>query len=67
LFCFRDTDFASVAESLGCLGLRATTRKEFRDALGHALSARRPVVIDTVTDADAQAERAWVPSTDARH
>jgi acetolactate synthase I/II/III large subunit len=67
MFAFRDTDFAAVAENLGCLGLRATTRAEFRDALGHALQAKRPVVIDAVTDAEAQAERAWRPSPAASY
>ncbi len=67
LFTFRDTNFATVAESLGCLGLRATNRKEFRDAFRQALDAKRPVVIDTVTDADAQADRAWVPAGGIGH
>ena len=58
---FLDTDFSKVAESLGCVGLRATTRGEFREAFGKALSLARPVVIDAVADATAMAERAWVP------
>lgn len=54
---FRETDFSKVAESLGCVGLRATRRSEFRDALRHALTLDRPVVIDAVTDGMAMAER----------
>ena len=65
MFTFRNTDFTKVAESLGCVGLRATSRAEFHDAFAHALTAGRPVVIDAVTDADAQAERAWVPPASA--
>jgi len=64
---FRDTDFAKVAESLGCVGLRATKRGEFREALGHALSLNKPVVIDAVTDQTAMAERAWVPAAGGAH
>lgn len=54
---FRETDFSKVAETLGCVGLRATRRSEFRDALRHALTLDRPVVIDAVTDVTAMAER----------
>jgi acetolactate synthase I/II/III large subunit len=64
---FRDTDFAKVAESLGCVGLRATNRAELREALGHALSLDRPVVIDAVTDPAAMAALAWVPSAGGAH
>jgi acetolactate synthase I/II/III large subunit len=64
---FRNTDFAKVAESLGCVGLRATKRSEFREALGHALSLDKPVVIDAVTDEMAMAERAWVPAAGGGH
>jgi len=64
---FRDTDFSKVAESLGCVGLRATTRGEFREAFGKALSLARPVVIDAVADATAMAERAWVPPARGAH
>jgi acetolactate synthase-1/2/3 large subunit len=55
IYSFRDTDFAKVAEDLGCVGLRATTRSQFREALTHALSLDRPVEIDAVTDVAAMA------------
>jgi acetolactate synthase-1/2/3 large subunit len=71
---FRDTNFAKVAESLGCVGMRVTTRSELHDALGHALSLDRPVVIDAVTDAPALsgAEGAvavppWAPPAGGAH
>ena len=64
---FRDTDFAKVAEALGCVGLRATRRSELREALRHALCLDRPVVIDAVTDETVMAERAWVPSSRGAH
>lgn len=65
--CFRDTDFGKVAEPLGCVGLRVTTRREFREALGHALTLDQPVVIDAVTDAAAMAASAWVPPAASAH
>jgi acetolactate synthase-1/2/3 large subunit len=74
IHCFRNTDFAKVAETLGCVGLRATTRGEFREALSHALSLNRPVVIDAVADAPAvsgpegaTAPQPWVPSPGRAH
>jgi acetolactate synthase I/II/III large subunit len=64
---FRDIDFSKVAESLGCVGLRATKRSEFREALHLALGLDGPVVIDAVTDPMAMAERAWVPASGGAH
>jgi acetolactate synthase-1/2/3 large subunit len=65
IYGFRDTDFAKVAEDLGCVGLRATTRSQFREALAHALRLDRPVVIDAVTDASALAPLPWIPAAKA--
>lgn len=58
---FTDRDFAQIAESFGCAGLRAETPAQFKDALAKALAMQRPVVIDTVTDMRAFARRAWQP------
>jgi acetolactate synthase-1/2/3 large subunit len=61
LWQYRRTNFAKVAESLGCVGLRAETPAQFKDALGQAFSLKRPVVIDAVTDPAALAVKAWRP------
>ncbi|MGY1706736.1 thiamine pyrophosphate-binding protein [Geodermatophilus sp. SYSU D00697] len=41
-----DVDYGAVATALGAFGARATSAKEFRDALDEALSVRRPALID---------------------
>jgi acetolactate synthase I/II/III large subunit len=58
---FTNVNFVNVAESFGCVGLRATTPAELKDALAEAFTLKRPVVIDTVTDMHAFARRAWRP------
>jgi acetolactate synthase-1/2/3 large subunit len=58
---FTNRDFSKIAEAFGCVGLRAETPAQFKDALAQALTMKRPVVIDTVTDMRAFAKRAWQP------
>jgi acetolactate synthase I/II/III large subunit len=59
MFAFEKTDFAEVARSFGCIGLKATTPVEFRDAFRTALAADRCVVIDALTDLQAMAQKPW--------
>lgn len=59
MFAFEKTDFAAVARSFGCIGLKATTPAEFRDAFRTALAADRCVVIDALTDLQAMAQKPW--------
>jgi acetolactate synthase-1/2/3 large subunit len=61
LWDFQKIDFAKVAEALGCVGIRAETPAQVKEALSNAFSMRRPVIIDAVTDVNAFARRAWVP------
>lgn len=49
-------DFVKLAEAMGAVGMRATTREEFREVFAKALHAGRPVVIDCVIDSD---EKVW--------
>lgn len=56
---FTPVDFAKVAQSLGCLGMRVETPDAIAPALEKALAARRPVVIDVVTDHRAFSPRTW--------
>jgi acetolactate synthase-1/2/3 large subunit len=44
------TNYARVAEEMGCLGLRVEQPGEIRGALETACSANRPAVIDVATD-----------------
>ncbi len=65
LWKFRTTDFAQVAESFGCVGLRAGTPDELRAALLKAFALNRPVVIDAASDVTAFAQKAWTPEGSA--
>lgn len=58
---FLDIDFARVAESLGCVGMRAETPAELASALRAALRHKRPVVVDAVSDVGAFAAHPWTP------
>lgn len=61
LYRFSDTDFARVANELGCIGLRVERPDELSQALRDGFAAKRPVVIDVVTDQDARAPAPWFP------
>jgi acetolactate synthase I/II/III large subunit len=47
------TNYARVAEEMGCLGIRVEKPGEIRGALDKACAAGRPALIDVVTDLDA--------------
>ncbi len=47
------TDYARVAEDMGCLGMRVEKPGEIRGALEMACAAGRPALVDVVTDLDA--------------
>jgi acetolactate synthase-1/2/3 large subunit len=59
LWGFRKVNFANVAESLGCVGIRVEKPGELPRAFEKALGADRPVVIDAVTDHRAFAQKTW--------
>ena len=56
---FSKVNFANVAESLGCLGIRVEKPRDLAPAFEKALGANRPVVIDAVTDYRAFAQKTW--------
>ena len=62
LWLFEDTDFASIAESMGCLGITVHKPSELAGALERAFAAERPVLIDVKTDIEGIAPQAWKPS-----
>jgi acetolactate synthase-1/2/3 large subunit len=57
----REANLAQVAEAMGCVGIRVERPSDLRGALDKALAANRPVVIEALSDVDAQAKRAWTP------
>ena len=61
LWSFNNTDFARVAESFGCVGIRVTDPQDLRPALLRAIGLNRPVVIDVVSDVKAFAPKGWTP------
>ena len=61
LWVFEDVNFAEVARSMGCLGIRVEDPSEIGSALDQAIGANRPVVVDVASDMDAMAPTAYVP------
>ncbi|MBU3614225.1 thiamine pyrophosphate-binding protein [Polynucleobacter sp. Latsch14-2] len=61
LWKFEPINFAELAESLGCVGIRVTDPNELQGALKKAFSLNAPVVIDVVSDINAFAKKAWTP------
>lgn len=61
IYGITDTDFAALAEQVGCMGIRVTDPSQLDEALATALAANRPVVIDVVTDTDSRAPAGWKP------
>jgi acetolactate synthase I/II/III large subunit len=55
LWTYRPTDFARLAEDMGALGIRVEKPADIAPALERALAAKRPAVIDVVTDIEALA------------
>jgi acetolactate synthase-1/2/3 large subunit len=56
---FRDVNFADVARSFGCMGIRVEDPDQLPAAFAEAFAAGRPVVIDAVTNCNAFAKEAW--------
>lgn len=54
-------NFAKVAESFGCVGMRVEDPRDLDGALREAYAANRPVVIDAVSDERAMAKQPWLP------
>ena len=49
-------DFVKLAEAMGAVGIRATTREEFKEAFAKALTLQRLVLIDCQIDCD---DKVW--------
>jgi acetolactate synthase-1/2/3 large subunit len=58
LWTFNKMNFARLAEDMGALGIRVEHPSTFPAALAHALAAKRPAVIDVVSDIEALAPTA---------
>ena len=62
LWSFTDTNFARVAESIGCFGIRVERPGDIQSALEQAFASGRPAVVDVATDPlDSLAPVPWAP------
>ncbi len=61
LWQFETINFADLAQSLGCVGIRITDPNKLEETLQHAFTLNKPVVIDVVSDVNAFAKKAWTP------
>lgn len=62
LWKFSDVSLARVAESLGGRGFRVERPCEIGPAVEQALACRAPGVVEVMTDIDALAPMAWIPT-----
>ena len=62
LWSFTNTNFARLAESIGCFGIRVERPGDIQSALEQAFASGRPAVVDVVTDPlDSLAPVPWSP------
>jgi acetolactate synthase-1/2/3 large subunit len=55
LWTFRMVNFARIAEEIGAMGIRVERPGELPGALARAFAAKRPVILDVVSDIEALA------------
>jgi acetolactate synthase-1/2/3 large subunit len=58
---FGEINFAEIAERMGCLGMRVEDPADLGPSLQKALSSKRPVLIDVVSDFAAYHPKGWRP------
>jgi len=56
-----DSDFAAIANAMGCFGIRVDKPSQLSGALDQALAAGRPAVIDVKTHIEGIAPKTWSP------
>ena len=61
LWVFPDTDFAKVAQDMGCFGIRVDQPGQIQSAIAEAIASGKPAVVDVVSDIEGIAARAWTP------
>ena len=55
-------DFAAMAQSMGCFGVRVNRPDELAGALDQALNCGLPAIVDVKTDVEGIAPAAWLPA-----
>ena len=61
LWMFPDTNFAKIAQDMGCFGIRVDQPGQIQGAIEEALGSGKPAVIDVVSEIEGIAARAWTP------
>ncbi len=61
IYVFHPMNFAAVAQSMDCFGIRVEKPGDFAAAFAEASRAGRPAVIDVATDPEARAPLGWTP------
>ncbi|MFQ6030220.1 MAG: thiamine pyrophosphate-binding protein [Dehalococcoidia bacterium] len=61
LWVFPDTNFAKIAEDMGCFGIRVDQPGQIQNAIDEAIASGKPAVVDVVSDIEGIADRAWTP------
>ncbi len=61
------TNFAKVAEAMGCVGIRVERPEDIRPALEKAIASNRPAIVEVLSDIDALSKLAWTPSPATVH
>jgi acetolactate synthase-1/2/3 large subunit len=59
MWMFKETNFAKVAEGMGCVGIRVEKPNQLPGALEQAFSCGRPAVVDVVSDYRVLHPRPW--------
>jgi acetolactate synthase-1/2/3 large subunit len=62
LWLFPDSDFAKMAESMGCFGITVNKASELPSALDQAFESNKPAIVDVKTHIEGIAPRAWMPA-----
>lgn len=61
LYTFESVNYAKLAESLGCVGIRVERPEDIGPAIEKGLSADRPVVVEVLSDRNCHPPMAWKP------
>ena len=61
LWMLSDINFAKLAESMGCFGIRVDQPNQIQSAMEQAFASGKPAVVDVVTDIDGIAPAPWSP------
>ena len=62
LWLFPDSDFAKMAESMGCFGITVNKPSELAGALDQAFDSGKPAIVDVKTHLEGIAAKAWMPA-----